>query len=156
MNLSKLKDGWLAGDAAACASLAAQAGSLAMIDLATIGLSACSAAVDCALPEIAEVVRVGSTRAEWDQAHKAFDRVRALTLEAERGRLDHKDPHYLLLFVAENSARVIYNASCPVDPFDDDSGEWLLRTMCELLNCLTEVRRAATLNVLNSCLPWTD
>jgi len=78
--------------------------------------------------------------------------VRELTLAAERGSVSPKDPRYLLLFVAENSARVIYNASRPPDPFDDDSAEWLLRSMSKFLNALPDSDRSEPLGVVDACL----
>lgn len=152
MDFSEYRDAWLSGDAIACASLAARLDVTTLVGLATDGLAACAAAVEAPPSEAAEVVRVGANSAHWAQAHKAFDRVRNLTLAAERGAANSNDPRYLLLFVAENSARVIYNASRPPDPFDDDSPEWLLRTMSQFLNALPEQSRRATLSAVEKLL----
>jgi hypothetical protein len=153
MAFVQFRDGWVSGDPIACSSLAAELDTNALVGLATAGLSACAAATEGAPPEIAEVIRLGGAPISWGKAHEAFDRIRALTLAAERGGTKNMGrPSLLLLFVAENAARVIYNASRPEDPFDSDSAEWLLRTVSQFLKALPEQRRAMALGVVETVL----
>lgn len=87
--------------------------------------------------QLFDIVRIGKNPEHWDQAHVAFDRLRrdvTLKYEAQSPRSD--DPCYALLFVGENAARVIYNATSPADPFDDDSAEWLFRVLANLAKVL--------------------
>ena len=41
-----------------------------------------------------------------------------------------------VLFVAENAAKVVYNASSPPDPFDYDCGYWLVGCLRHLVDTL--------------------
>ena len=54
-----------------------------------------------------------------------FSAVRELTLDSEQG---HDDAlAHVLLYVAENTAKVVFNASGSPAPFDKDCGAWLVR-----------------------------
>jgi hypothetical protein len=74
---------------------------------------------------IDELLNLAAQPRRWNQANEAFYQVREITLFAER------EPHKLdrrlrsMLYVAENAAKVIYNASGPEEPFDHDAGWWL-------------------------------
>ena len=75
------------------------------------------------VPEVERVAAIGRDVARWCEGHGAFDHVRVLSLKEERSptlRL-----YACLLFVAEISAKIIYNASQESAPFDDDSPWWL-------------------------------
>jgi hypothetical protein len=150
--ISQLADAWLDGDERACVLLADRLSTAALLCLATSGLAACSQFTTSARAEIAEVVRVGTSPQLWSEAHKAFDRVRGLTLAAERQGASPEDARYVLLFVAENAARVIYNASLPRDPFDDDAAESLLRVLANFCGRVTRDQREEIINVVKSCL----
>jgi hypothetical protein len=81
---------------------------------------------------VLQVADLASNRKHWSRAHDAFSAVRKLTLAAERkppGKLSH-----CLLYVAENAAKVIYNASGSPAPFDADSGDWLVRCARDFAN----------------------
>ena len=71
---------------------------------------------------------------QWQEAHDAFSAVRQLTLAGERNPIDGLS--HLLLYVAENTAKVIYNASGSSAPFDKDSGVRLVRWAREFADCL--------------------
>jgi hypothetical protein len=74
--------------------------------------------------EVDQVLEIARDATRWWEGHRAFDAVRRLTLEAERR---HATGRYVsLLFVAEITAKTAYNASEPLDPFDDDSPWWLV------------------------------
>jgi hypothetical protein len=79
-------------------------------------------------------------RSRWKEAHAAFQRVRKLTLKAERSK--STDPIYAgILYVAENAAKVSYNASIlgrldtqsysaqEPAPFDNDAGWWIVSNL---------------------------
>jgi hypothetical protein len=55
-----------------------------------------------------------------------------LSVEATPERFDRSLLHLLLL--AEIAAKVMYNATQPDDPFDEDSGWWLAPCLRELLS----------------------
>lgn len=73
--------------------------------------------------EIDHVLEIAHDATRWREGHRAFDAVRRLTLEAERRR--SIGTYVSLLFVAEITAKTVYNASEPPDPFDDDAPWWL-------------------------------
>lgn len=96
-------------------------------------LAACCRRVSKVPKPILYVIDLASDPKKWFCAHDAFSAVRHLTLSAERtpiGKLD-----YYLLYVAENTAKVIYNASGSSAPFDRDSGAWLVRCAKEFADC---------------------
>lgn len=72
-----------------------------------------------------KVLEISHNPDRWPEAHSAFQAVRDLTLAEERSRTSQA--YYCLLFVAENAAKTVYNASDPVGPFDSDSPFWLAR-----------------------------
>jgi len=130
-----LRNRWLSADLAACGTLASRLSGSELARFAGDGLASCCNALPSVPSEILGVVKIG--RGDWSRGHAAFDAVRHLTLDAEARRAP-KTPAYLLLFVAENAARVIYNATTPGDPFDDDSGAWLVLTMAQFTRSLPE------------------
>lgn len=92
-------------------------------------LAACCQRVGRVPKPVQNVIQLASETKKWKRAHDAFSGVRQLTLAAER-KLDH-----YLLYVAENTAKVIYNASGSSAPFDEDSGAWLVRCAKEFADC---------------------
>jgi len=95
--------------------------------------------------EVANVAKTAANPDRWRQGHAAFDLVRDRVLEWESKDTAPSDSSYYVLLVAENAARVIYNATEPLDPFDDDSGAWLVMTFIQLsrrLNSSSLVERA--------------
>ncbi len=90
-------------------------------------------------PPVENVIHTAKNAAEWRKAHKAFTTVRNSTLELLTIEERTKEEELLLslLGLAENVAKVIYNASNPQDPFDEDSGWWIavaLKDFLELVN----------------------
>jgi hypothetical protein len=127
-------NGWINGELLACEKLVAGAEPAGLAALATQGLAICCKLVPSPPDQLLGVIRVGEH--DWSRGHLAFDAVRERTLDAER-RADAVDARLSsLLYVAENAARVIYNASCPPDPFDADSAAWLLKTMSRMASHL--------------------
>jgi hypothetical protein len=133
-NIEGLRQEWLKENLASCATLAAKLAVERQPAFAAAALAACLVAVN-GPEQLYDVVRIGEEPGRWSQAHLAFDTVRVLTLQSERCNATSQDPAYMLLFVAENSARVIYNASSPPDPFDEDSAAWLLLVLAQLVRC---------------------
>ena len=69
----------------------------------------------------------------WRWGHVAFGEVRSLTLRYEDGK--NKDEVYGgLLYLAENVAKVTYNATNPPDPFDDDVDAWVVSCLRYLVD----------------------
>ena len=89
-------------------------------------LGACLEAVDQVPVQLAAVLDVAGDPPRWREAHRVFDAIRDLVLRVERGELRPTPPATAALFVGENAARVLYNANSTPDPFDEDSGAWLV------------------------------
>ncbi|WP_162656003.1 hypothetical protein [Tuwongella immobilis] len=85
-------------------------------------------------PVIDEAIQIARTPSLWAEGHRLFDRIRSLTL-----RLDGDDDLGLsgdsklllghVVSLAELVAKVTYNASDPADPFDEDSGWWIVECL---------------------------
>jgi hypothetical protein len=70
------------------------------------------------LPEIA------LDKKKWDNAKRAFEAIRKLTLKNEKaGRGESREQ--LVLDIGETAAKVIYNASGAPAPFDYDAGWYM-------------------------------
>jgi hypothetical protein len=139
MNMSPMAtNAWCKWDISACLAVASCISADRFVSLAVEGLEICCSAVETSPHEVRAVAKVG--RSDWSRGHDAFDAVRILTLAAEKIPPAHRADH-LLLFVAENAARMIYNASGTKRPFDDDSGGWLIRTFGEFTESLPQSRR---------------
>jgi hypothetical protein len=127
-----LRRAWHREDLAACSDLAVGLSADALAIFAGAALKACLAELP-GPQELSAIAEVGKDRRRWSEAHLAFDAARDLTLKYEESTPSTDDPNYVLLFVAENAARVIYNATSPSDPFDDDSATWLLRSLARFV-----------------------
>lgn len=80
------------------------------------------------VPEIDAVYEIALNQQRWKEAHDAFSRVRNLTLAFEKSK-SKNSVYGGLLYLAENTAKVIYNASGEPAPFDYDSGWWLVSNL---------------------------
>lgn len=79
---------------------------------------------------VGHVLQIADTPSDWTKAHRAFSAVRDEALRFEelqrRGCLTEQQSLYQrVLLLAELVAKVTYNASHPIDPFDEDSGWWI-------------------------------
>jgi len=85
-----------------------------------------------------ELKRVARKRRRWRAAHQAFTKIRGTTLRLERRKTLTPVQERMLCqcFVAENVAKVIYNATDPIDPFDEDSGWWIVPCLKSCIDCL--------------------
>ena len=81
------------------------------------------------IPEVDGVYDVALDHNRWSEAHERFDRVRGLTLRADRDG-DAVRGHFLHL--AELVAKVTYNASGEDAPFDADCGLQLMAYALDL------------------------
>lgn len=129
---------WLVGDERAARDVAATLTLAAQKNFAVEALAACCQVADDVPLPIRQVVDVG--REAPRRAHAAFSAVRELTLESE-AREERASPRRNLLYVAENAAKVIYNATGPDDPFDLDSAVGLLCAIAVFHEVLPAARR---------------
>ena len=147
---------WLEPDVESCREIVAALTDVELAELGTAMLRACRSS--CAeVPEpVLTVELIGLTRRSWPEAHRAFDDVRDVTLQFERAQRSGTDPTYKLLFVAENAAKVLYNAAKMPAPFDADSGLRLLVCVAHFVQtrALPELREMV-LSLMNAALART-
>jgi hypothetical protein len=96
-------------------------------------LSICCSRFSTVPTPIQRVLTIARDPEQWHQMHDAFSAVRQITL-AEGEPVD--GALHSLLRVAENTAKVIYNASGSSAPFDESSGARLVRCAREFSDCL--------------------
>lgn len=89
--------------------------------------------------EVDLVLAVATEESRWNEGHLVFDGVRrrALVLDAEarrRGRHPSEQRLAIVLAIAEQVAKVTYNATNPADEFDHDSGWWIAPLMRNLVD----------------------
>src|SRR5215468_2611842 len=81
------------------------------------------------LPELPPAVRTVRTIVEiperWREAHDAFTAVRRVVLQHPRS--EPPTVEHGVLYLAENVAKVTYNASGEPAPFDHDAGWWIAK-----------------------------
>lgn len=91
---------------------------------------------------------IAKKRRRWSAAHPVFFSIRGTTLRLERRRQRTPVQERILCqcYVAENVAKVIYNAADPMDPFDEDAGWWIVPCVKACIDCLgnPEFEKAAT------------
>ncbi len=90
------------------------------------------------VPAIAHVAALARVPADWRLAHAAFSDVRKVTLVAERRDEAFEPCLKSLLYVAENTAKVIYNASNASALFDHDAGWWMVPCFKHFLATVAE------------------
>lgn len=84
-------------------------------------------------PEFDEVVDIAQHSGRWFEALDVFHRVRTLRQEATR------DPVYdTVAALAENVAKVTYNASNPTVPFDSDAGPRAVADFKRILDAVAD------------------
>jgi hypothetical protein len=76
--------------------------------------------------EVAAVLDLTRCNSEWHRGHEVFDTLRRLTLRIERDQVAADTITRGIIGVAENVAKVVYNATSPGDPFDAESGWWIV------------------------------
>jgi hypothetical protein len=85
---------------------------------------------------IDDVLRIAQKPLRWKDGHRAFDKLRRSTLALEGGHARSDEDRVILhqLYLAENVANVIYNATDPRDAFDEDSGWWVVACLRDLVD----------------------
>lgn len=80
------------------------------------------------IPLLTDVQQVAMTPEKWSSGHRLFSEVRAITLQHDKTSAGTPEDDMLsyLLAVAEQTAKVTYNATSPPDAFDDDSCAWIV------------------------------
>jgi hypothetical protein len=78
-------------------------------------------------PEVEAVREIARSPGRWAEAHAAFSAVRNLVLLVEKRSDERPRPEHGILYLAENVAKVTYNASAPRAPFDHDAGWWIAK-----------------------------
>ncbi len=134
--LSELRQTWECGDSLAAGELlwgrlppAHRASwAAAILELAMSRL-------DEESPALSDCLAIARNAERWPAGHDAFSRLRhvVLSLPADQGPANRRAAW--VFAIAELVAKVAYNASDPIDAFDDDSGPWLakcLRGLVEL------------------------
>jgi hypothetical protein len=79
------------------------------------------------VPPVRELLGVCAQPDAWRGAKAIFSRIRHVTLKLE-GRVFRRRNHDARLnyvYLAENVAKVLYNATDPPDEFDEDAGWWV-------------------------------
>ena len=94
-------------------------------------LSHCASVIDEPRTAIWHVVDLAEDPRRWIEAHDAFTTVRRLTLAASTA--DNTDASVRLLLLAENTAKVTYNASGATAPFDHNAGWRILPNAADFL-----------------------
>lgn len=79
-------------------------------------------------PLFDELEEVALTPSKWGNAHRLFSEVRKVKLKHDKmiGQTGAVDEFSSVLAIAEQTAKVIYNATSPLDKFDEDSGAWII------------------------------
>lgn len=81
-----------------------------------------------------EVLMTADNEALWQNGHRVFSALRNMTLRLDQrrqwwGLRKHEELLAEILLLAELVAKVTYNATEPLAPFDEDSGWWLASSL---------------------------
>jgi hypothetical protein len=89
---------------------------------------------------IRPVLRIADNPQHWHEAKSVFSALRSTVLDLERRPTRSVQQELLLcqLYLAENVAKVIYNATRPLDEFDEDSGDWVVACLKSVLDLLQD------------------
>lgn len=133
---------WLEPDVEGCRAIVAALTGVELAELGTEMLRACRVSCAGVPPPVLDVELIGLTPRSWPEAHRAFREVRRVTLQFDQAQTSGADPIYKLLFVAEGTAKVIYNATEMPGPFDATSGLHLLIAVAQFVRvrALPELR----------------
>jgi len=82
----------------------------------------CCSALETVPPELDTVRALARTPSRWHEAHDAFQAVRRIVLAAEIAQPEAAPLPVRVLLLAENVAKVTYNASGGSAPFDHNAG----------------------------------
>jgi hypothetical protein len=86
---------------------------------------------------VATTIAIAREPARWLEARRVFDELRGYTLRVEASKAS--DMGLLsILHLAENTAKVTYNASGLPAPFDHDSGWWVASNLFDVATALAD------------------
>jgi hypothetical protein len=106
-------------------------------------LDACCSALSTVPAEVEAVREIASTPARWMEARAAFQAVRSVVLANEsRSRLAQTVDE-AMLYLAENVAKVTYNATGASAPYDHDAGWWVAKNARALVELSTDAALGA-------------
>jgi hypothetical protein len=88
------------------------------------------------VPEVDAVSELARVPRRWHEGHEHFCAVRKLTLQEESHPTNAT--YRALLFVAENTAKTIYNATEPIDAFDVDAPFWLAKNALAMAQTIND------------------
>jgi hypothetical protein len=79
------------------------------------------------IPAIDDCLSVAKRPVKWTKAKEIFNALRAVTLQLEKtkSRTKQQDIRLGQVLLAELVAKIIYNETDPLGPFDEDSGWWI-------------------------------
>ena len=83
--------------------------------------------------EVNALLELSHDANSWKEGKAAFRAIRLLTLSAFRAEPEAESANSRLLYLAESTAKVIYNASGEPEPFDSDAGWWVPQRSVELV-----------------------
>jgi hypothetical protein len=101
-----------------------------------------------------EINNIAVRRSAWKDAHKAFEKIRDRTIKLDRIESRSNDQNRLLSLccLGELVAKVIYNETDPIDPFDEDSG-WRIASSAK--NVVAEIGDEVVSNEMLNLLCFT-
>jgi hypothetical protein len=83
--------------------------------------------------EIKMLLQLAKNPSTWKEAKNSFREIRILTVSAFRTEPEAESLYSRLLYLAESTAKVVYNASGGEQPFDSDCGWWVPQRSVELI-----------------------
>jgi hypothetical protein len=145
-----LKTRWQQGEMNACESIASQIRQLGITDVFGEIFTACCKTVDNLPNEVRRLIEISKHREDWNKAHSAFGALRKLTIKLESDGAKEDNAEFVLLFVSENFAKLMYNTTSPDDPFDDDSESWFFLTVAQMYKSLSLEMKTIIDETMNS------
>jgi hypothetical protein len=88
--------------------------------------------------EIDTIYEIAMDKTRWKEAHEAFGALRELTLKAERSKSNY-EIYAGILSLAENTAKVAYNASGEAAPFDHNAGWRIISNLRHIVDKVKDV-----------------
>jgi hypothetical protein len=80
------------------------------------------------------LIQVTCDAQTWEEGRSLFEDLRDEVLRLERGDVSSPRADTLpVLYLAENVAKVTWNASGQAPPFDHDAGWWIARCLADVL-----------------------
>lgn len=91
------------------------------------------------LYDIEQVIDTARNSQLWPQSHVLFCRIRQHIIDLEKRDRGHCTQFIeCALLLAELVAKISYNETDPVDPFDDDTGWWIVKVVHDMETLLRD------------------